>query len=150
MNCARLSQDLQPAADSTFRSLLSTNMCSHTIPSRLRQGQWTPEWGLYRELAPVQSKSSPVLKDVFLLPRREGYQDEPCDAGTSGLVSHSHSFRWIMVKEQGRGQRHRGMRYTMERKLFYLFKKSLVSWKGRKYKSQCESKKTSLICTKHY
>lgn len=35
----------------------------------------------------------------------------------------------------------------MERKLFYLFKKSLVSWKGRKYKSQCESKTTSFTGT---
>lgn len=39
-----------------------------------------------------------------------------------------HSFRWTLVKEKGRAHRHKGMRdHTPERKLFYLFRKSLVS-----------------------
>ena len=51
----------------------------------------------------------------------------------------------IMAKEQGKGHRCKGMRCTVKTKLCYLFKKSLVSWKGRKQKHQCELN-TSFIC----
>lgn len=54
---------------------------------------------------------------------------------------------WIMAKEQGKGHGHKGMRCIVKTKLCYLFKKSLVSWKGRKHKHQYELKKTSSICT---
>lgn len=51
----------------------------------------------------------------------------------------------ITAKQQGKGHGHKGMRCTVKTKLCYLFKKSLVSWKGRKHKHQCELN-TSFVC----